>query len=630
MGRGPEQIAASGQSGAGPGTGQAGSGMAGVGSTAGMNAVVAERRGDVLVLSLVHPPVNAISAAMRSGLAVALEQALGDHGIRAVVIRGEGKGFSAGADITEFGKLGETLGLGTLCLRIENSTKPVVAALHGTVLGGGLEIAMACHHRVAHSGAWLGLPEVNLGLLPGAGGTQRLPRLIGAADALKLMMTGVPVAADRALALGLVDQVVAGDVTEAAVGFAAAAKVRRTSAAMSHLADSRAYQQAVAAARGQVRGQRLPAAARIVDCVEAAALLPFEQALGYERTGFEDLVDSPESSGLRHAFFAERRASLPPPELARQTMQKRQVIGIWGAQGAGELVVQALSVGWKVVLVDANREAMIATLERISNLQSEEIESGNLTEVARDADWARLQSSLGAEPLYGLDLVLVMPDAGPVPPTVAPAAVLLVGSLPPGRADGVALTPAAKRGDLCELAMGRDSSAVQGALALGVARGLGWRVVFTGAGGTIERRLRQALASAVGYAAQRGVAKDAVTAALAAFGMGASGNLTLPAMPKGGEALVRICLEAMANQGALLLEQGVARRPGDIDAVALFSGLVPRWEGGPMYWADRRGALVLRSDLRARSQSPSDAFAPALLLDQLIAEGRNFAAMNKR
>ena len=153
-----------------------------------------ERRGEVLILTLTHPPVNAINATMRAGLAVALTGAKADHGIKALVITGEGQGFSAGADIAEFGRVNQTLELGALCLMIETLGKPVIAALHGAVLGGGLELALASHHRLALANARLGLPEVNLGLLPGAGGTQRLPRLIGAVEALRLILTGAQLA----------------------------------------------------------------------------------------------------------------------------------------------------------------------------------------------------------------------------------------------------------------------------------------------------------------------------------------------------------------------------------------------------------------------------------------------------
>ena len=215
-----------------------------------------ERVGDVAVLVLAHPPVNALSAAVRTGLAAGLQAALADPAVKSIVIRGEGRGFSAGADIAEFGKPGQGPRLGDLCLAFENATKPVIAAIHGMALGGGLELALAAHYRVANAAAVLGLPEVNLGLLPGAGGTQRLPRLVGAAPALGLMLTGVPITAAEALALGLVDQVVSQGLIEAALALAAShPPLRPTSAATTGLQDPRAYLTTVKKLLGDKEGQ---------------------------------------------------------------------------------------------------------------------------------------------------------------------------------------------------------------------------------------------------------------------------------------------------------------------------------------------------------------------------------------
>ncbi len=585
----------------------------------------AEMIGPVLVLTLANPPVNVIGSAMRQGLATQIARARTDARIRAVVIRGEGRSFSAGADIAELGKTRAGPDLGSLCNIIEASPKPVIAALHGTALGGGLELALACHYRIALSTAWLGLPEVNLGLLPGAGGTQRLPRLIGAADALHLMTTGVPVAAPDALALGLLDLVVEAGLLEAALERATDAIPRPTSEATQGLSNPRAWQQAVAAARARLHAHRLPAPARIVDCVEAAGLLPFSQGLGFERAAFDDLLQSPESAGLRHAFFAERQAFAPPAGLVSPAAQRRTELGIWGARAAEALVLQALQAGLRVVLADPDRAALVATLERIATLQDGLVTQGVVSEAVRDADWARLHPVQSGEALRGIDLIFVMPGANEVPADL-PAEHLVAIHGPDRWSGALVVSPAAARGGLAELALGRDAPAALAARVVGLARGLGWKLVIAGPGEPIEARLRQALGWGVSALAAQGASREAVTAALAAYGIGAVGQAVLPAMPRGGLGLVQVCLEALANQGAMLLAEGKAERACDIDAVALQSGLLPRWEGGPMYQADQRGLLVLRSSLRLRADRPG--FAPAPLLDQLIAEGRTFASLN--
>jgi len=265
------------------------------------------RHGAVLELVIDAPPVNALGHAVRAALAGAIAQAEADGTVKAVVIRAAGRTFPAGADIAEFGQPPRAPLLPDLCNQIEACTKPVIAAIHGTALGGGLELALAAQVRVARADARLGLPEVLLGILPGAGGTQRVPRLIGAEQALRLMLTGRPIAAAEALALGLVDLVVEDGLEAAALSMAEAVigtSLLPTCARNEGMRDAPAYQAAVVAARVAQHASRLPAPMRIVECVEAAQLLPFDQGLAFERAAFQDLVASPEAQGLRHAFFA--------------------------------------------------------------------------------------------------------------------------------------------------------------------------------------------------------------------------------------------------------------------------------------------------------------------------------------
>jgi len=284
-----------------------------------------ERQGAVAILVIDAPPVNALGAAVRAGLVARLAEARADPGVSAVVVRGEGRMFSAGADISEFGKPSLAPILPEVIAAVEAMTKPVVAALHGAALGGGLELALGAHARVALVGSSLGLPEVTLGILPGAGGTQRLPRLIGAEAALRMMLTGRPVTAVEALDIGLVDRVVEADLTGAAMKLALDLARQGLSVPTRDrcdgLGDPAAYGAALLAARATA-DPRQPAQARIIDCVAAARDLPFEQGLQRERAAFVDLVASPEAAALREAFREKRRlareaaAALSAPDVA--------------------------------------------------------------------------------------------------------------------------------------------------------------------------------------------------------------------------------------------------------------------------------------------------------------------------
>lgn len=327
--------------------------------------VTHERRDKVLVITIDHPPVNALSADVRQGLVDALDAAQADAAIHAVLIVGAGRNFIAGADIREFGKPPVPPSLPDVCERIESGTKPVVVALHGATLGGGLEIALAAHYRLAVPGAKLGLPEVQLGLLPGAGGTQRTPRLIGAQAALDLMLSGRHVSAEEALALGLVDRVAHSDDT-LAEGLAyvqellsIGAPVRRTRDAQG-LADRQAAQAAIDAARAELpkKARGLFSPARIVDAVEAALTLPFDAGMKRERALFLQCLDSPQRAGLVHAFFAEREAA-KAPEMRRAKARPVERIGVvgGGTMGAG-IAVAVLDAGLPVTMIERDEASL--------------------------------------------------------------------------------------------------------------------------------------------------------------------------------------------------------------------------------------------------------------------------------
>ncbi len=270
-----------------------------------------ERHGAVSVIVIDNPPVNAFGAAIRRGIEDALDAARGDDAVQAVVLRGAGRLFSGGADITEFTRPSVEPYLPEMLDRIEAGSKPVIAAMHGTCFGGGLEMALSCHYRVAAPSARLGLPEVKIGLLPGAGGTQRLPRLVGVPEALATIVSGDPVDAARALATGLIDRIVREEsLTEDAVAFAREVAIPggpRRARDRAVEAAPEMFETFLASQGGKLRGRDAPAAC--IEAIRASATMPIADGLARERALFIELASGRQSMALRHIFFAERAAA---------------------------------------------------------------------------------------------------------------------------------------------------------------------------------------------------------------------------------------------------------------------------------------------------------------------------------
>ena len=369
-------------------------------------SVSASSHDGVLVVTIDNPPVNALSAHVRAGLVAALEHAAGTPGILGVVIVGAGRTFIGGADIREFGKPPVAPVLPEVIERIERLEKPVVSAVNGAALGGGCEVALACHGRIAGEGASFGLPEVKLGLVPGAGGTQRLPRLIGTVAAIDLIGTGRAVKSAEAVALGLADTVAADAVA------AAIATVRekagqpscRTGALAVPAADEITVSAAEAKVIGKSRGQTAPAEA--IRLVRAAGRLDLEQGLAEERATFLRLRDSKESAALRHVFFAERAAGKVD---ALDGVEPRRIdtIGVVGTglMGSG-IAVSALTGGYRVVALEQSVEAAESGRARISGLLDKAVQSKRLTSEMRNACLARLETTADAKDLATADLVI--------------------------------------------------------------------------------------------------------------------------------------------------------------------------------------------------------------------------------
>jgi 3-hydroxyacyl-CoA dehydrogenase len=377
------------------------------------DVVTRELRGKVLLVTIDHAPVNALSADVRRGLLAAVEAADADPAVEAVLIVGAGRNFIAGADIREFGKPPVPPSLPDVCNRIETCTKPVVAAIHGAALGGGLEVALAAHYRLAVDGAKLGLPEVQLGLLPGAGGTQRTPRLIGAQAALELILSGRHAGAKEALALGLIDRLgSSGDILAEGLAYvhellAAHAPVRRTRDAAA-LSDRAASLAAVAAARADTakKSRGLFSPLKIVDAVEAAIEQPFEDGLRLERKLFLECIDSPQRAGLIHAFFAEREV-LKAPETRDAKPRALNRIGVvgGGTMGAG-IAVAVLDAGLPVTMIERDDASLARGRAHIDRVYDGLIAKGRMSAEKKADVMARWHGSTSYDALADADLVI--------------------------------------------------------------------------------------------------------------------------------------------------------------------------------------------------------------------------------
>ncbi|WP_425483870.1 3-hydroxyacyl-CoA dehydrogenase NAD-binding domain-containing protein [Caulobacter soli] len=366
---------------------------------------------EVRIITIDNPPVNALSTAVRAGLVRALRQAAADDAVQAIVLVCAGRSFIAGADISEFGKPPQAPSLPDVIAALDASPKPIIAAIQGSALGGGLEVALACHYRIAAASARLGLPEVKLGLLPGAGGTQRLPRAVGVATALEMIALGEPVSASAALKSGLIDRVAQGeDLLADAVAFAreqiaAGAAPRRLSAAPAPLAEAAVFEAFRKTHARRFRGFAAPAAC--IEAVEASARLPFADGVAQERSLFLGLLSGDQSAAQRHVFFAERTAAkVPglPADAAPRPIGRVGVIGA-GTMGGG-IAMSFLNAGLPVVIVEAKPEALERGLATIRATYEAAAAKGRLSPEALEARLAALSGALSYTALADCDLIV--------------------------------------------------------------------------------------------------------------------------------------------------------------------------------------------------------------------------------
>jgi 3-hydroxyacyl-CoA dehydrogenase len=602
--------------------------------------VTSEMRGAVLVLWLDNPPVNALGIGLRTGIAEGLAAANADPAVRAIAILARGHSFPAGADISEFGKPPQDPVLPDLCDLIEASSKPVVAGMHGTALGGGLEIALAAHGRVAIADARFGLPEVGLGILPGAGGTQRLPRLIGAQEALRLMISGKPISAVEALALGILDKVVEQDLTEAAVAMAlhlAPARPVPTRDRRDGFRDPKAYFAAIAEARRRHAGAPIPGPGRIIDCVEAAQLLPFDQGLAYERAAFSGLVASPEAEALRHVFFAERRAGKMVGAKAKPRVVT-QITVLGGGADAQPLIRDLLAGGYEVTLVEREAEALTKGLEAAATVLAADLEAKRSTQAEHDDRWSRLCPGLPGDDGDAADMLFLtgpyrLPNADvPSVSVKAGAPIVTMGRVGEGgpRALGLVMMPTTVNGRLAELLIANHTAPEAIATVLTVLRRLKRQVVQgqgTGACAGLALAMQASL-----QALEDMHGPDPVLDLLGRWGM--PRHKDRMSQPVQGprdlwSGLAGPVLAALANSGLRLIGEEKALRPSDIDIAMIVGHGFPRWGGGPMFWAQRRGLLVLRDDLIKLADDAPDIWTPTPLLDDLIRQGISLTDLNE-
>src|SRR6185436_17260887 len=371
--------------------------------------------GEVAVITLNSPPVNALSAPVRDGLAHGVAQAMGNPAVKAVVLICEGKTFIAGADISEFGKPPKGTSLFDALNAIEGASIPVVAAIHGTALGGGLEVALTCHYRVAVPSAKCGLPEVKLGLLPGAGGTQRLPRIVGVEKALEMVTSGEHVGAKECLAIGLVDELVTeGKLREGAIAFA-----RKIVAEKRPLKRVRDLNDKIEAARGKpeifaafrkanakkFRGFEAPEAN--IKCIEAAVNQPFDEGLKTERKLFMELMTGTQSAAQRYVFFAERAVwKIPDVPDDTQTIPVAKVGIIGAGTMGGGIAMNFLNAGLPVTIVETKQDALDRGLATIRRNYENTAKRGRLTQADVDKRMGMLKGTLSLDELADSDLVI--------------------------------------------------------------------------------------------------------------------------------------------------------------------------------------------------------------------------------
>jgi len=686
--------------------------------------------GTVAVITLDNPPLNGLNHELRAGLVAGLDRASADAGIEAVILIGAGKAFSSGADIREFNTPKATAEptLRSAIRIVETNAKPVIAAIGGICMGGGLELAMGCHFRVASPGAKIALPEVKLGLLPGAGGTQRLPRAIGVEAALNMIVSGTPVSSEQFKGTRLIDEIIDGELLQGALAFARKAVAEKRPLARLRdvsidFPNAEAFFQFARNSVGPL-AKNFPAPLKCIDAVAAAVTRPFDEGLKFERELFMQLVQTPESRALRHAFFAERAAAKIPDVPENTPARKVASVAVIGAGTmGGGIAMNFLSAGFPVTILEMKQEALDKGVAILRKNYEGSVKRGKLTSEKLQQNVALLKPTLSYDDIKGADLVIeaVFEDMAvkqavfdKLDAVMKPGAILATNTSTldvnriaaftrrPQDVVGMHFFSPANVMKLLEVVRGEKTAKDVLVAVMEVARKISKTAVVSGVcdgfigNRMIEQYLRQAM-----FLLDEGASPGQVDRALERFGMAMgpfrmsdlAGNdvgwyirkrryLEKPNVvyskiadrlcelgrfgqktglgwyryeagrrdaipdPAVGELIagyrkelgiaprkiaddeiVERCILALVNEGARILEEGIAQRASDIDMVYLTGYGFPLYRGGPMLYADMLGLYnVVRSMARLATNAHADPsfWQPAALLARLAAEGKTF------
>lgn len=546
--------------------------------------------GRTALLTIDNPPLNVLSGAVREGLKLGVDRAEEDPAVAAIAILAERRVFSSGLDLADLEAGASAVSsLRDLCDRIEACGKPVIAGLHGSVLGGALELALAAHWRLAAAGTDLGFPGVRLGLIPGAGGTWRLPRLVGAKAALDLLLSGERIPALEAARLGLLDGVIQGDIASACIGLAEnllerGIGPRATAEQAGGLSDPRGFMTEVAARRTVERRGALVAEKRIIDCVEAALLLPAETLRDYESDAVVECLDDPASKALRHLSLAERRAARHPG--GAETAAQISCLGLTGAgRRLAGLAAAALDAGMAVVLAAPTGALLGQRISAIEQLYSKRAEAGQVSEDIAAERLSRLEGVVGGEAFAVFDAVLICAAA-------------------PDEAEALAIELGPRLGTSALLAI--DAPAFDPDRTAAVV-GLHDRVTgFHPAAGTTVRRL-------VEIAPCRGLSTEALGAALRLARR--LGRVPLIVAAGKGTLVARLS-DAMRRGAETLLLEGAT--PAQVDRALRAAGFAE----GPFEATDREGLIAAAARDGAARNASGDGARPLSLTETLCREGR--------
>jgi len=600
--------------------------------------VTITRHDQIALVALDNPPVNALSHAVRVALIAGLKQLFAAADVAAIVIACEGRTFIAGADIREFGKPPLDPDLPELIEFLDGAPKPTVAAIHGTALGGGLELALACHFRVAAESAKLGLPEVTLGILPGAGGTQRLPRLIGVEPALDLIVDGAPISAAHAQRLGLIDALIAEPVKESAVAFArdaisAGRPARRVSALTVPATSPEVFAGHERLVAERWRGFRAPASC--ITAVRGAVELPFAEGLTLERSLFKELMASPESRAQRHVFFGEREvAKVPGLPDDTPTRSLRSVAVLGASANASALVRSFTEAGISVTLLADTAEQLERVVSELRGADPtlERVRPTLNYDDARDAD---LLLESAPDELSAKGAALGRLDAVGKPGAIVATSTtrwevdsLADATRRPADVVGLHLTLPPAPSKLLEVVRGPRTATATLASVMKLGRSLG--KVAVAVRGHVAERLRATLRREAQYLLEEGAQPQEVDSALRELGV-PLGPLEAHARPspqaarRVAEDITMRCLYGLVNEAARLLGDGLAARPLDIDMIAVHGCGFPVYRGGPLFFADQLGLREVRERLvQYREQTGEEHFTPAPLLERLAGDDSKF------